>query len=212
MYTRSQTRCCVYIQRAWRRYRASRRCCPISLCVIPAGRVVHVGRQVYDALFLAKFIEARGDYRCPITRSPIAPHILHSVEDMTGVPVWSSRDKFLAEAKAQRERTELLTYYSHTVDRHVGTVLLALLDENRSPRQVMSTVVESLRSLTSVLVQYTFVDRQRALMAIQAAEAAVESVVCFHTFSQNLAVRFLNRFRRDVTSSDPPPGPQAGAP
>ena len=207
MYTRSQTRSIVSIQRAWRRFKASRRCCPISLCTIPSGRAVSVGRQVYDAQYLAKYIETRGDYRCPITRSPIAPHLLNRIEMITGIPVLRDRVRLSGEGRRQRERAELLSYYSNAVDAHIGTVMLALLDENRSPREVMSAVVDALRSATGVLIQYTIVDRQRALTAMQAAETSIENLVCFHTFSQNLAVRFLQRFRQDArarTAATPP--------
>ena len=207
MYTRAQTRSCVLLQRVWRKHAVSRRRCPISLCTIPAGRNVTVGRQVYDALYLAKYIEVRGDYRDPITRSDIAPHLLHRIEMITGIPVWTARKRMEEEAKVARERAEILTYYSHTVDRHVGTVMLALLDENKSPRQVMTVVIDALRTLTGVLVQYCFVDKARALTAMQAAETGIAELVCFHAFSQNLAVRFLARFRSDVEDRVPPSPP-----
>ena len=201
MYTRNHSRCVTKIQRAWRAFQLARRCCPISLCRIPPSRAIEVGRQVFDVNYLAKFIQMSGDYRCPITRAPIAPHILHRIEDMTDVPVWTSRSKFTEEGKAERERSELVSYYSNAIDRHVGTLVLALLDENQNSCDVLATVIRSLRQLTSVMVQYATVNRPQALTALQETQSTVNGLVSFHTTTQGLAVRFLARFSQDVRNN-----------
>lgn len=214
MFTRSQTRSACVLQRAWRRFAASRRCCPISLCTIPVHRAVRVGRQVYDAQYLAKYIEARGDYRCPMTRASIAPHVLQRVEDLSGIPVLTLQEFYVEEAKKAQEHRELVTYYANTVQQITGSCVLALLGETSNPRLVMGRVVENLRRLTVVVVQFAAVDRQEALTALTECERAMRELVTFHGFTQTLALRFLSRFHRDVLNEPTPgpPGPPPGPP
>lgn len=200
MYTRSHARNVRLIQRVWRSFLNRRtHLCPISLSTIPAGRLFRIGRQLYDASFLSEYLQRSGDYRCPMTRAAIAPHLLQQLEANTGVPVWSDRLKIFEAARAARERAELSTFYSNLVDRHVGACATALLDESTPSREVFALVIDSMRRLTAAIMQFSAIDRPAALMALRSAERTLSQIVTFHTISQDLATRFLRRLQNAET-------------
>jgi len=195
MYTRSQSRRASVIQRAWRGFCALRRRCPISLATIPAERVFRVGKQVYDARFLSEYLQASGDYRCPITRTRIAPHLLSRLETMTGVPVWTDRSKIASAAREERERADVASFYVNSLEHHMGSCTTALLSKSMPGRQVLGAVIESLRRFMATAIEYSTVDRSAALTAIGRAEASLTQLITFHTISQNVAIRFIRRFK-----------------
>ena len=148
-----------------------------------------------------------------MTRATIAPHVLRRVEDLSGIPVLTLQGFYVEEAKKEREHREVVTYYANTVQQLVGSCALALLTETANPRAVMSSVVDKLRRLTAVAVQFAAVDQEEALTSLAEAERSLRELVTYHTFSQTLAVRFLTRFRRDVLDREPAqPAPPAAAP
>ena len=215
--TRRKTEAATKIQRFYRRLRLARELlaiardmiivCPITLCVIGPGRAFRIGKHTFDADALANYIEESADFRCPLTRVQIAPHLLMALENKTGKRVWSKRAQITQDARERNDVASLHLWYQRNFEAYAGDIIMALLDEAAETRAVMTDVTEALKSYANTMMQYTRLDRARALTVIGDTERAIEGVTTFHVITKNIATRFLAHFRRTYVDPPPPPPP-----